>query len=190
VNAFRDGYHFVVTDSAGCGAALRETAHLLDDESLGAAASAFANRVRDLTEVLAEVGLPAPTRLASERDPALPLRIGYHDPCHLAHAQGVRSQPRALLRKLEGVELVDLPNPDWCCGSAGVYNLTHPDMAEAQLARKLDSIEKVAPELVVASNPGCLLHMQRGGTARGLAARLVHVVEVLARAYPPEPRAA
>jgi len=85
------------------------------------------------------------------------------------------------------VELVDLPNADWCCGSAGVYNLTHPAMADAQLERKLDSIEAVAPELVVASNPGCLLHMARGAEARGLGVPIVHLVEVLARAYPPPP---
>jgi glycolate oxidase iron-sulfur subunit len=152
-------------------------------------AADFADRVRDISEVLAELGLPpATTRLASPRDPARPLRVGYHDPCHLAHAQQVRAAPRRLLREVPGVELVDLPNSDWCCGSAGVYNLTHPAMAEAQLTHKLESIEAVAPDMVVASNPGCMLHMARGARERGIAAPMVHLVEVLARAHPPEAR--
>jgi glycolate oxidase iron-sulfur subunit len=140
-----------------------------------------------VSEVLAEMGLPEPAAaLASGRDPARPLRVGYHDPCHLAHAQRVRSQPRDLLRRIPGIELIDLPNSDWCCGSAGVYNLTQPAMAEAQLARKLESIEQVAPDVVVASNPGCLLHMARGARARGMETPMAHLVEVLGRAYPPE----
>lgn len=187
VHAFdRAGCDYVVTDSAGCGAALRESGHLLHDDPAAADAEAFARRVRDVSEVLAEVGLPEPaTKLGSHSDPARPLRVGYHDPCHLAHGQGVRNPPRALLRRVPGVELVDLPNADWCCGSAGVYNLTHPEMAETQLQGKLDSIEQAAAEVVVASNPGCLLHMARGARARAVPARMAHLVEVLGAAYPP-----
>jgi glycolate oxidase iron-sulfur subunit len=185
VRAFPDSFDFIVSDSAGCGAALRESGHLLHDESDARAAEGFARRVRDVSEVLASVGMPTPqTRLSSANDASKPLRIAYHDPCHLAHAQKVRLEPRNLLRSLPGVELVDLPNSDWCCGSAGIYNLTHPDMADAQLQQKLDSIQSVTPELVVASNPGCLLHMARGASERGLSARMVHIVEVLAMAYP------
>jgi glycolate oxidase iron-sulfur subunit len=176
---------FIVTDSAGCGAALREMGHLLHGDAAAEPAARFAGKVRDLSEVLAEVGLPpAPAPLHSARDTTRPLRVAYHDPCHLAHAQRVRTAPRALLAKLAGVDLVDLPNSDWCCGSAGIYNLTHPDMAGAQLEHKLDSIAAVAPELVVASNPGCMLHMQRGVNARGLEVRVVHIADVLALAYP------
>jgi glycolate oxidase iron-sulfur subunit len=145
----------------------------------------MSEKARDVSEVLDELGLPAPSaRLHAARDAAKPLRIGYHDPCHLAHAQKVRQAPRRLLRTLPGAEVVDLPNSDWCCGSAGVYNLTHAEMADAQLAHKLDTIEQTAPELVVASNPGCMLHMARGARERGIEAQVVHVVEVLARAYP------
>jgi len=179
------GCDFIVTDSAGCGAALREFDHLLRADAVADAAKRFAGRVRDVSEVLAELELPpAPVTLASPTDAAKPLRVGYHDPCHLAHAQKVRVQPRALLRALPGVELVDLPDSDWCCGSAGVYNLTHPEMANAQLAHKLDSIRAVSPHLVVASNPGCLLHMDRGARAAGLGVPIVHLLDVLARAYP------
>jgi glycolate oxidase iron-sulfur subunit len=181
VRAFPSDLDFVVTTSAGCGASLREYDHgLAGDEAAG-----FARRVRDVSEVLATVGLPEPRApLASRRDPARPLRVGYHDPCHLAHAQKVRREPRRLLAALPGVELVDLPDADRCCGSAGVYNLTHPEMAEAQLERKLDAVAAADPEVVVASNPGCLLHMARGAQARGLDARMVHLVEVLGMAWP------
>ena len=180
------GADFIVTDSAGCGAALRECGHLLHDEDAAAEAGEFARRVRDVSEVLAEVGLPEPvTKLAAAADSTRPLRVGYHDPCHLAHGQGVRQPPRALLKRVPGIELVDLPNADWCCGSAGVYNLTHAEMANAQLAGKLDSIEQTGAEVVVASNPGCLLHMARGAAARGMKTRMAHIVEVLGAAYPP-----
>ncbi|HEY3217108.1 MAG TPA: heterodisulfide reductase-related iron-sulfur binding cluster [Candidatus Eisenbacteria bacterium] len=187
LRAFGDA-EVIVTTSAGCGAALREVGHLLHQDPIAVEAARFGGRVRDVSEVLLGLGLPEPAEpLASAHDPSKPLKIGYHDPCHLAHAQRVRNEPRALLRRLPGVVTVDLPNSDWCCGSAGVYNLTHPEMAEAQLRDKLDSIEQVAPELVVASNPGCLLHMARGARERGMAARMVHLVEVLGRAYPPPP---
>ena len=183
--AFDTGFDAIVSDSAGCGAALRESGHLLEEGADAERGAAFSGKVRDVAEVLATAGLPpAVHTLSSSIDRSQPLRIGYHDPCHLAHAQKVRNEPRRLLRALPGVELIDLPNSDWCCGSAGIYNLTHPEMANEQLEQKLDSIEKVAPELVVASNPGCLLHMQRGAKERGMRARMVHLVEVLAMAYP------
>jgi glycolate oxidase iron-sulfur subunit len=185
VAAFDAPFDAIVTDSAGCGAALRESPHLLESDGLADAATRFGARVRDVSEVLDQLGLPAgATPLAAARDPAKPLRIGYHDPCHLAHAQQVRQSPRRLLRALPGVELVDLPDSDWCCGSAGIYNLTHPEMAETQLDHKVDTIAAVAPELVVASNPGCALHMGRGLAARGMSPRVVHLIDVLAMAYP------
>jgi glycolate oxidase iron-sulfur subunit len=182
-------YDAIVTHSAGCGAALRDYGHLVHDGAEAEAARRMAERVRDVSEVLAEVGMPAgAVPLVSARAAGRPLRVGYHDPCHLAHAQKVRTPPRELLRRLPGIELVDLPNSDWCCGSAGVYNLTHAEMADLQLQRKLDSVESSGAEEVVVSNPGCLLHMQRGAKARGLAARMVHLVELLGRAYPPPAR--
>ena len=185
VEAFGREPDFIVTDSAGCGATMRDAGHLLHEGPDATAAAAFAARTRDLAEVLAEVGLPEPvTALRSAHDAARPLRVAYHDPCHLAHGQGVRREPRELLRRLPGIELVELANADWCCGSAGVYNLTHAEMAGAQLERKLDSIARVMPEVVVASNPGCLLHMERGARARGMSTRMVHLAEVLALAWP------
>ena len=183
--AFAAEYDFVVSNSAGCGAALREAGHLVHDGAEAGAAAQLSSRTRDVAEVLAHFNLPAPPApLRSASDPAKPLRVTYHDACHLAHAQRVREAPRRLLRSLPGVELVQLPNADWCCGSAGVYNLTHPDMADAQLEGKLDAVASVAPEVVVASNPGCLLHMRRGAAARGMAVPMRHIVEILAEAYP------
>ncbi|HET9326983.1 MAG TPA: (Fe-S)-binding protein [Candidatus Eisenbacteria bacterium] len=185
LGVFPEDVERIVTTSAGCGAALREYDHWLEGEKSEAAADAFAGRVRDVSEVLAEAGMPEPrAKVASELDPAKPLRVGYHDPCHLAHAQKVRRPPRELLAALPGVELIDLPDADHCCGSAGVYNLTHPEMAEAQLEHKLAAVRRVDPEVVVASNPGCMLHMARGAEARGMKARMVHLVEVLGRAWP------
>jgi len=178
----RPTFDFVVTDSAGCGAALRDFAHLLFGTPRAAAATEFAGRVRDVSEVLAALGLPAPTGSLA-RD-GQPLRIAYHDPCHLAHAQRVRAEPRALLKGLPGASIVELPNSDWCCGSAGVYNLTHAAMADAQLQHKLDCVERAQADVVVASNPGCLLHMERGARARGSNACMVHLVELLALAHP------
>jgi len=176
----------IVSDSAGCGAALRDFGHLLGETPQAEAAHAFAAHVRDVSEVLATLGLPAPTGSLA-RDGNTPLRVAYHDPCHLAHAQRVRAEPRSLLRDLPGAHFVELPNSDWCCGSAGVYNLTHAAMADAQLDKKLQSIESVEADVVVASNPGCLLHMERGARARGSQARMVHIVELLALAHPATP---
>ena len=183
--AFAAEFDFVVSNSAGCGAALRETGHLLHETPDAGAAEMLSTRMRDVSEILAHYNLPAaPAPLRSRRDPSRPLRVTYHDACHLAHAQRVREAPRRLLAALPGVELVALPNADWCCGSAGVYNLTHPAMADAQLAGKLDSIEQSGAEVVVASNPGCLLHMRRGARARALEPRFAHLVELLGEAYP------
>ncbi len=166
---------FIATDAAGCGATLREYGDLFPRGDH--AADGFAARVRDVTEVLAELGLPPARAAVAER-------IGVHDACHLAHAQKVRSAPRVLLRALPGATVIDLPGSDRCCGSAGIYNLTHPDMAARLLEQKMDSVEAVAPTVVAVGNPGCLLQMQIGQRARGLAAPMRHPVEIVARAYP------
>ncbi len=188
VRAFAGDADYVVSNSAGCGAALRDAGHLLDGDE---EAAVFSGRVRDVSEVLDELGLPqAESPLHAQGDPSRPLTVGYHDPCHLAHAQKVREAPRRLLRALPGVRLADLPNSDWCCGSAGIYNLVQPDLADAQLDQKLDGIEALDPDVVVASNPGCLMHMRRGAAGRGQRALYAHLVEVLGAAYPAGPHGA
>ena len=163
------GADWVVTNAAGCGAALRDYAHLLDDDPR---ASALAARVRDVTELLAE-HLPGPRR-------PLDLTVTYHEPCHLAHGQRVREAPRTILRAIPGLRLVELSESDLCCGSAGVYNLMEPEIAGQLLVRKLDRIVATGAEVVASGNPGCLLQLRRGLADRALAVRAYHPVELLA----------
>lgn len=158
----------VVTNAAGCGTALRDYGHLLGDD----AARALADRVRDVSELLA-AHLPEP------RHP-LPLTVTYHEPCHLVHGQRVRDAPRALLRAIPGLRLVELADADLCCGSAGVYNVLEPEIAGRLLARKLDRIAETGASVVASGNPGCLLQLRMGLAERGLAVAAHHPVELLA----------
>lgn len=168
VAAFADA-DWIATTSAGCGAAMREYGHLLPGD-VGAARHAA--RVRDVSELLAEA-LPGPRR-------RLDLTVTYHEPCHLAHGQRVREAPRALLRAIPGVRLVELAESDLCCGSAGVYNLMEPGIAGRLLERKLEHVLATGASVVVTGNPGCLLQLRMGLAARGLAIRACHPVELLA----------
>jgi glycolate oxidase iron-sulfur subunit len=163
------GADVVVTNAAGCGTALREYGHLLPEEP---AAAALAARVRDVSELLADA-LPEP------RHP-LALTVTYHEPCHLAHGQRVREAPRRLLGAIPGLRLVELPEADLCCGSAGVYNLLEPEIAGRLLERKLDRIAGTGAAVVASGNPGCLLQLRMGLAERGLAVRAHHPVELLA----------
>jgi glycolate oxidase iron-sulfur subunit len=167
VEAFGDA-DWIVTNAAGCGVALREYVHLLAGDP---AAAAFSARVRDVSELLA-AALPEPRR-------PLPLTVTYHEPCHLAHGQRVREAPRALLRAIPGLRLVELTDADLCCGSAGVYNLLEPVLAGELLGRKLDRIAATGAEVVASGNPGCLLQLRMGLAERGLAVRAHHPVELL-----------
>jgi len=167
------GADWVVSNAAGCGALLREYEHLLPGDE---AASLVARRARDALELLAEVGLPPATA-------PLAATIAVHDPCHLAHGQGVRAQVRSLLAAVPGVSLVDLPESDICCGSAGTYNLTEPAMARRLLERKLAHVAATGADLVAAANPGCLLQLRAGALARGLAVQVEHPIDLLARAH-------
>ena len=171
------GVDAVVVNAAGCGAHLKAYGHLLrGDPAWAARAAAFARQVVDATEFLARAPLVGPLG-------PLPLRATYHDPCHLAHGQQVRAEPRALLRAVPGLELVELGESEMCCGSAGIYNLTEPEMAQRLLARKLGHVATTGATTVVTANPGCILQLQAGLTARGQAVEVLHVVEVLDRAY-------
>lgn len=179
--AFPEGLDAVVTASAGCGATLKEYGHLFDDAGARAKervrARGFAATVRDALEYLDELGLEVPWAAVVER-------VTMHDPCHLSHAQRVRAAPRRLLARIPGLELVEMAHSDWCCGSAGTYNLKHPEIARRLLDEKLDTVEAVSPTVVAVANPGCLLQMAAGGAARGQTARYLHPLELLARAYP------
>jgi glycolate oxidase iron-sulfur subunit len=163
------GVDHVAVDAAGCGAAMKEYGHWLAGEPQ---VRGLAARVRDVSELLVEADLPLGP---------LPLTVTYHDACHLAHGQRIREQPRALLRRIPALRLVELADSDLCCGSAGVYNLFEPAMADALLERKLARIRETGARVVAAGNPGCLLQIAKGCRAQGLAVEALHPVELLAR---------
>jgi glycolate oxidase iron-sulfur subunit len=170
----------IVVNSAGCGAMLKDYAHQLrDDPAWAERARAFSARVRDLTEVLT-ASRPLPMRHPIRQ------RVAYQDACHLAQAQRIKEPPRALLRQIPGLELVELREPNLCCGSAGVYNVTNPNEAGALRDRKVDHIRWSGAELVVTANPGCLLQL-RAGLARdaGTKVEVKHLAELLDLASTP-----
>jgi glycolate oxidase iron-sulfur subunit len=173
----------IVINSAGCGSAMKEYGDLFaGDRIWGPRAKAFAAKVRDLAEFLVELGPLPPPR-------TLPVRVAYHDACHLAHAQKVREQPRALLRLIRGLDLVELNESDWCCGSAGIYNLTQPELARRLQERKVANILDTGAEWVVTGNPGCHTWIEAGLRAAGAKLSVRHTAEVLDLAYAPEPTA-
>lgn len=168
IPAFAD-VDLVVVNAAGCGSALKEYGHWLADD----ATRFFAERVRDVSELL--VGCDLPLRSLRET-------VTYHDACHLAHGQRIRAEPRELLRRIPGLTLVDLPDSELCCGSAGVYNLLEPEMAGELGRRKARRIRETGARVVVAGNPGCLMQMRQHCRAEGLSVEVAHPVTLLARA--------
>lgn len=150
------GVETVVINAAGCGSTMKEYAHLLrEDPEWSPRATAFATRCKDISEVLHEAGTIAP------RAP-LPLRVAYHDACHLRHAQGIHEPPRALLAEVPDLVVEDVPEASLCCGSAGVYNLLHPETADELGERKVRNLLSTGAEAVVSANPGCLLQLMSG----------------------------
>jgi glycolate oxidase iron-sulfur subunit len=156
---------------------------LAGDPAYAERAARLAGAVRDIAEFLAQEPLRGPLR-------PVPMTVTYHDPCHVVHGQKIRSQPRALLAQVPGLEVVELKESDWCCGSAGIYNLTQPEMATRLLHRKVGHVRATGAEAVVTANPGCILQIQAGLRAHGAPTRVVHLVEVLDQAYGPEGAAA
>lgn len=165
----------VVCAVAGCGAQLREYAHLLrDDPAYADKARQLVEKVRDVSEVLLELGLPPATQLRPIARTAT-----YHDACHLAHGQRVTSPPRRLLAQVPGLRLVPLRESDMCCGAAGTYNLTQPDMASQLGRRKAAHVRTTGADLLISSNAGCTLHLAATLAAGGQKVELRHPVEVL-----------
>jgi glycolate oxidase iron-sulfur subunit len=174
IKAF-EGYDHVVVNAAGCGSAMKDYGHLLRDEPDWAErATRFAERVRDVTELLAE-GEPR-----AERRP-LPMKVAYHDACHLAHAQGVRGQPRDLLRSIPELELVEPAEWELCCGSAGVYNLVKPEPAAELGERKVRNLLDTGARTIAAANPGCAIQIAAHSKRLGTELRVVHPMELLVR---------
>jgi glycolate oxidase iron-sulfur subunit len=169
----------IISNAGGCGSHLKHYGRLLArDPAYRDRANLWDLKVKDIHEWLIEIGIRAPK-------PAVPGEsvVTYHESCHLTHGQRISRQPRELLGCIPGLRLVELPESTWCCGSAGVYNLTQPAMAQALLERKLRHILSTGSPTVATANPGCLLQLSQGARQRGLFLRIVHPVTLLAEAY-------
>jgi len=166
VRAF-EGVNAIVINAAGCGSTLKEYGHLLGD----AGGKAFGAKVKDITEIL------SPGDFASARPEHR--KVTYHDACHLAHAQRITRQPRDLVRAVAGKNFIELPESDVCCGSAGSYNLTEPEMAERLQRRKTEHLLKTGADLVVTTNPGCMLQIQAGLKKAGRNIQVMHLADYL-----------
>ncbi len=174
-----EDYETVVVNAAGCGSAMKDYGHVLRDEPAWAdRAKRFSERVRDATEVLAGLEPRAERRRVD-------VRLAYHDACHLAHAQGVRTQPRELLRAIPGVELLEPDDWQICCGSAGIYNLVKPEPAAELGEMKARNLLATGAEAVVAGNPGCALQITSHAARLGRSLPVLHPLEVLARSIAP-----
>ena len=170
----RAGVDVVAVNAAGCGSSMKEYAALLaDDPAWADRARAFAIRVRDVTELVGELQPARATRHPIER------RVAYHDACHLAHAQGIRQAPRDLLRSIPGIELLAFPEPDMCCGSAGIYNLVESVTARQLGDRKVGHIDATQPEIVSTANPGCTLQIAAAAARAGRPWIIRHPIEIL-----------
>ncbi|HEX7735396.1 MAG TPA: heterodisulfide reductase-related iron-sulfur binding cluster [Ktedonobacteraceae bacterium] len=167
----------IIINSAGCGSNLKEYGHLLrDDPAYAERARVFSTRVKDISEFL--ISLDQQAALGE-----LPCTVAYHDACHLAHGQKVKQQPRQLLRRIPGLKLVELKEADWCCGSAGIYNITNQEMASQLLERKMQNIIASKASIIATGNPGCMMQIALGARARGLDLQVLHPVQLLDEAY-------
>jgi glycolate oxidase iron-sulfur subunit len=169
------GVDAIIVNAAGCGAMLKDYAHILPAQS-HEEAGRFVAKVKDISEFLMALGPVAPHG-------SVPKKVTYHDACHLCHGQQIRSQPRALLEMIPGLELVPLEETEICCGAAGTYNLTEPEMSERLGRRKLANIEATGAQVVATGNVGCILQIARKIKERGRPIELVHPVDLLDRAY-------
>jgi len=165
---------YIAINAAGCGSTMKEYGYLLrNDPAWADRAAAFSAKCRDISEIL---NMRTPQ---AKRNP-LPLRIVYQDACHLRHAQGVHAEPRILLKSIPQLELAEISEANLCCGSAGVYNLLHPEPANELGDRKVDNLLAANPEALISANPGCLLHLQAGLRRRGKAHMpTFHMIELI-----------
>ena len=192
----------IITNAGGCGSHLKHYAKLLaDDPAYQKRAELWDTKVKDIHEWLVEIGIQTSPidrssrcKAAHSSKPGIDqslltsaatesLVVTYHESCHLCHGQKITSQPRQLLRAIPNLKLVELPEANWCCGSAGIYNLTQPEMAGELLERKLKHIQSTGALTVATGNPGCLLQLVNGAAQRGMKLRVVHPITLLAEAY-------
>ena len=169
----------IITNAGGCGSHLKHYSHLLEDDPRYAKRAVLWDaKVKDIHEWLAQTGVESP-----RVNGAAPLHVTYHESCHLCHGQKITNQPRQLLRAIQNVKLTELPESNWCCGSAGIYNITQPEMADELLERKVKHIKSTGAEVVATGNPGCMLQVVNGCRRAGMTVRVAHPVTLLAEAY-------
>jgi glycolate oxidase iron-sulfur subunit len=173
-----DSLDAIISNAAGCGSHLKNYAHLLhDDPRYAQRAAQWSAKLRDVHEWLIEIGFRKPARGQLHR------QITYHEACHLCHGQAISSQPREILRAIAGSNLLELPESTWCCGSAGIYNITQPDMSRKLLLRKLEQIRKTGAQIVASANPGCTIQLQAGVREARMNVEVAHPISLLACAY-------
>jgi glycolate oxidase iron-sulfur subunit len=170
-----DAFDAIIVNAAGCGAMLKDYAHLLTQAD-HARAAGFVAKVKDVSEFLVALGPVPPTHTQNRT-------VTYHDACHLCHGQQVRTQPRELLGLISGLKLVPLEESELCCGAAGTYNLTEPEMSERLGRRKMDNITATGADMVVTGNVGCILQIARKVKERGSPIRVAHPIDLLDEAY-------
>jgi glycolate oxidase iron-sulfur subunit len=167
----------IITDCATCGSTLKEYGALLaGDPEWAARAEAFRLKVRDISEFLSEIPLVKPAG-------RIEATVTYHDPCHLRRGQQVWKEPRKILSLIDGLKFVELPEADWCCGSAGSQLITHYDTSWKVLGRKLDNVTKTEAQILASGCPGCQMQLNTGLQRRGIPMRVVHPVTLLDEAY-------
>ncbi|MGO9244556.1 MAG: (Fe-S)-binding protein [Verrucomicrobiia bacterium] len=178
LDAFRlEEIDAIIVNSAGCGSFMKRYEDSLPDDPR---ARIWDDKLYDIHEWLMKIGLRPP-----RGNPQATTRVAYHEACHLVHGQKISQQPREVLRAIPGVELVELPEAMWCCGSAGIYNITEPDMSLALLDRKMKHIAATGAEIVATGNPGCIGQIRYGAKRFGVNVEVVHPITLLARAYKP-----
>jgi glycolate oxidase iron-sulfur subunit len=177
IDAFLDAnVDAFIVNAAGCGATMKEYVHLLrDDPDYRDKAERFSALVKDAGEFLADLGLVGDLR-------PIEVTVTYQDPCHLAHGQRIRNQPRKLLQAIPGLKLVEMEGADRCCGSAGIYNLTHAGMSQHLLQEKMQTIAATGGTAIVAPNPGCMLQLRSGAARFGPNLEIYHLFDLLDRA--------
>jgi glycolate oxidase iron-sulfur subunit len=195
-----DSLDAIITNAAGCGSHLKHYDELLaNDRTYAERARQWSAKLKDIHEWLVEIdwappsspvsptpvspaAAPPPFPVSGLRSP-VSIRVTYHEACHLCHGQKITRQPREILRRIPGLELVELPESTWCCGSAGIYNITQPEMSRKLLERKMANIESTGVQIVASANPGCAVQLEVGARSSGRKLEIVHPVTLLARSY-------
>jgi glycolate oxidase iron-sulfur subunit len=171
------GFDAIITNAAGCGSTLKEYDELLEhDPAYAEKGRQFVAKMKDVNEFLASLELNADMG-------SLPYSVTYQDSCHLAHGQKIKAAPRKLLKSVPGLVFKEMPNADICCGSAGIYNVVHNEMAMGILDKKMSYVNMVNPDVIVTANPGCMIQLKAGAQMHGKGQPVKHVVEVLDEAY-------